>query len=132
MICITGAGGTVGREVFRKLESAKTPFRVAYFSNEKAEAARAKGIDAVIIDYNRPATLRLAFQECAKLFLLGPNAMNQSDLERNDVVPKNWTGFLSMNTLSERTTQDVEKKTHIQRGIQGNSSHGSVDGTRTG
>ena len=48
-----------------------------------------------------------------------------------EVVPKNWTGFLSMNSLSERTTKDVKEKTHIQRGIQGKSSHGSVEGTRT-
>ncbi len=85
MICVTGAGGTVGSEVIKQLESAKAPFRAAYFSNEKAEAARARGIDAVIIDYNRPETLRAAFQGCDKLFLLGPNVLNQSELERNAV-----------------------------------------------
>jgi len=85
MICITGAGGTVGSEVIKQLESAKAPFRAAYFSNEKAEAARARGIDAVIIDYNRPETLRAAFQGCDKLFLLGPNALNQTQLELNAV-----------------------------------------------
>ena len=50
---------------------------------------------------------------------------------RIEVVPKNWTGFLSMNILSERTTKDVEKKTLVQRGVQGKSSHGSVERTRT-
>ncbi len=85
MICVTGAGGTVGSEVIKQLESAKAPFRAAYFSNEKAEAAHARGIDAVIIDYNRPGTLRAAFQGCDKLFLLGPNALNQTQLELNAV-----------------------------------------------
>ena len=85
MTCVTGAGGTVGSEVIKQLESAKAPFRAAYFSNEKAEAARARGIDAVIIDYNRPETLRSAFQGCDKLFLLGPNALNQRQLELNAV-----------------------------------------------
>jgi len=85
MICVTGAGGTVGSEVIKQLESAKAPFRAAYFSNEKAEAARARGIDAIIIDYNRPETLRAAFQGCDKLFLLGPNALNQTQLELNAV-----------------------------------------------
>ncbi len=85
MICVTGASGTVSSEVIRQLESAKAPFRAAYFSNKKAEAARARGIEAVIIDYNRPETLRAAFQGCDKLFLLGPNALNQSELERNAV-----------------------------------------------
>ena len=85
MICITGAGGTVGSEVVKQLELAKVPFRVAYFSKEKVDAALAKGMDAVIIDYNRTDTLRAAFQGCDKLFLLGPNALNQTQLELNAV-----------------------------------------------
>ena len=85
MICVTGAGGTVSSELIKELESAKASFRAAYFSKKKAEAARAKGIDAVIMDYNRPEMLRAAFQGCDKLFLLGPNALNQTQLELNAV-----------------------------------------------
>ena len=85
MICVTGAGGTVGSELIKELESAKAPFRAAYFSKKKAEAARAKGIDAVIMEYNSPEMLRAAFQGCDKLFLLGPNALNQTQLELNAV-----------------------------------------------
>ncbi len=85
MICITGAGGTVGRELVKQLELAKVPSRAAYFSKEKVEAALAQGIDAVIIDYNQPETLRTAFQGCDKLFLLGPNALNQTQLELNAI-----------------------------------------------
>lgn len=92
MICVTGAGGTVSSEVIKQFESAKVPYRAAYFSNEKAEAARARGIDAVIIDYNRPETLRAAFQGCDKLFLLGPNALNQTQLELNAVEAAKTVG----------------------------------------
>lgn len=67
MICITGAGGTVGREVIQQLELARVPFRATYFSKDKVDAALANGIDAVIIDYNHPETLRAAFQGCDKL-----------------------------------------------------------------
>jgi uncharacterized protein YbjT (DUF2867 family) len=81
MICVTGAGGTLSSELIKQLESANAPFRAAHFSNEKAEAARARGIDAVIIDYNRPEMLRAAFQGCDKLFLLGPNVLNQTQFE---------------------------------------------------
>ena len=81
MICVTGAGGTLSSELIKQLESANAPFRAAHFSNEKAEAARARGIDAVIIDYNRPEMLRAAFQRCDKLFLLGPNVLNQTQFE---------------------------------------------------
>ena len=92
MICITGAGGTVGREVVKLLQLAKVPFRVAYFSQDKAEAAREQGIEAVTIDYNRPETLRTAFQGCDKVFLLGPNALNQTQLELNAVAAAKAVG----------------------------------------
>jgi uncharacterized protein YbjT (DUF2867 family) len=85
MIFVTGASGTVGSEAIRQLESAKASFRAGYFSKEKAEAARARGIEVAIIDYNRPETLRAAFQGCDELFLLGPNALNQTQLEVNAV-----------------------------------------------
>lgn len=85
MICVTGASGTLGSEVIRQLASAKAPFRGAYFSYAKAEAAQARGIDARIIDYSRPETLRAAFQGCHRVFLLGPNAPNQTELELNAV-----------------------------------------------
>ncbi len=61
MILITGAGGTVGSQVVKRLEAARVPFRAAYFSRDKAEAARVRGIDTVRIDYNRPGTLHAAF-----------------------------------------------------------------------
>jgi uncharacterized protein YbjT (DUF2867 family) len=93
MVCVTGAGGTVGSEVVKQLESAKASFRAAYFSKRKAEASRARGIDAVIIDYNRPETLRAAFQGCDKLFLLGPNELNQTQLEINAVEAAKAVGM---------------------------------------
>ena len=92
MICVTGASGTLSSEVIRQLEAAKAPLRAAYFSNKGAEAARARGINAVIIDYNRPETLRAAFQGCDRLFLLGPNALNQTQLELNAVEAANAAG----------------------------------------
>jgi len=85
MICVTGAGGTLSSEVIRQLERQQVPFRAAYFSARAAEIARARGIDSVTIDYNEPATLLAAFRGCDALFLLGPNALNQMELELNAV-----------------------------------------------
>ncbi len=93
MICIIGAGGTVGSELTRQLESENARFRAAYFSRQKADAARARGIDAVVVDYDRPETLRAAFQGCDKLFLLGPNAPNQTELELNAVDAAKTAGL---------------------------------------
>lgn len=92
MICITGAGGTVGSEVVKQLQSAQQPFRLAYFSHAKAEAARTKGLEAVVIDYNKPENLQTAFKNCDRLFLLGPNAMNQTQLELNAVEAAKTAG----------------------------------------
>ena len=83
MICTTGAGGTVGSEVLNQLQSTNTQFRVAYFSAGKADQARSNGIDAAVIDYNQPDTLEEAFAGCDRLFLLGPNVPNQTELELN-------------------------------------------------
>jgi uncharacterized protein YbjT (DUF2867 family) len=81
MIAVTGAGGTVGSEVARQLQAAGAPFRAACFSATSAEAARARGLDVVRIDYARPETLRAGFEGCDVLFLLGPNLLEQTALE---------------------------------------------------
>lgn len=89
MICVTGASGTLSSEIIRRLVS---PFRAAYFSLERAERARAAGIESVVIDYNAPETLRQAFRGCDTLFLLGPNALNQTELELNAVAAAKAVG----------------------------------------
>lgn len=81
MICITGAGGTLGSEVLSQLQSAGAPLRAAFHSDEKADAARALGIDAVVFDFEDPHSLRDAFAGCTSLFLLGHNAIDQTELE---------------------------------------------------
>lgn len=93
MICVTGASGTLGSELIKQLESAKALFRAAYFSPQKVEIARARGFDAVVIDYNRPETLRRAFQGCDKLFLLGPTVPNQTEIELNGVEAAKQAGI---------------------------------------
>ena len=85
MICVTGASGTLGSEVIRQLDARDVPFRAACFSQRSVEIARARRIEAVAIDYNHPETLRDAFRGCDTLFLLGPNALNQTELELNAV-----------------------------------------------
>ena len=92
MICITGAGGTVGTAVLNQLKSTDLQFRVAYFSAGKADRARSEGIDAAVIDYNEPDTLEAAFAGCDSLFLLGPNALNQTELELNAVAAAKAAG----------------------------------------
>jgi uncharacterized protein YbjT (DUF2867 family) len=100
MILVTGAGGTVGSEVVEQLGAAKAPFRVGHSTKEKVKAARASGLDAVLVDYCRPDTLREAFQNLEKLFLLGPSVADQTELERNAVEAARGAGVMHIVKLS--------------------------------
>lgn len=108
MICVTGAGGTVGSEVVRQLGETNVDFRAAYHSKNKVEAAREKGIDAVLIDYNDPETLKKAFEGCDKLFLLGPNMPNQAELEINAVDAAKAAGVKHLVKLSVMRADEEE------------------------
>jgi uncharacterized protein YbjT (DUF2867 family) len=100
MILVTGAGGTVGSEVVKKLQAAGAPFRAAYHDTKKAEAARANGIDAVVIDYTRPETLGAALDGVEKVFLLSGGAPDQTERELNAVEAAKAAGVRHIVKLS--------------------------------
>lgn len=108
MICVTGAGGTVGSEVVRQLREANADFRAAFHSKDKVDAGREKGIDAVLIDYNDPETLQRAFEGCDKLFLLGPNTPNQAELEISAVNSAKAAGVKHIVKLSVMRADEEE------------------------
>ena len=85
MILVTGAGGTVGSEVLRQLTQAGEPVRAAFHNAQKAAKAKAEGIDSVVLDFADRASVAAALKGVDKLFLLGPTAANQSELENNVV-----------------------------------------------
>jgi uncharacterized protein YbjT (DUF2867 family) len=80
MILITGASGNVGSEVLTQAVAAGLPIRAAYQSRDKANGAPA-GVDAVLMDYTQPDTVRLALRGVEKVFLVGPPVANIADLE---------------------------------------------------
>jgi uncharacterized protein YbjT (DUF2867 family) len=81
MIVVTGAGGTVGREVVKALAASGAAFRAAYHSKEKTERAKRDRIDAVAIDYARPDTLAGPLAGADHLFLLGTGGAGQTEAE---------------------------------------------------
>lgn len=83
MIFVSGAGGTVGSELIRQLQAKSIPFRAGYHSAEKVAAATERGIEAVEIDFTQPTNLQAELDGWEKLFLLGPNTVDQEDLELN-------------------------------------------------
>jgi uncharacterized protein YbjT (DUF2867 family) len=72
MILLTGASGKVGSELLLRLRAEGVRFRAAFHSPEKAEKARASGLDATVLDYAFPETLAPALEGIEKLFLLSP------------------------------------------------------------
>jgi uncharacterized protein YbjT (DUF2867 family) len=84
MILITGASGNVGREVLRQAAAAGLRLRAAYQSADKATQAPA-GVETVLMDYGKPETLRAAFREIEKLFLVGPPTADLVQMEANAV-----------------------------------------------
>jgi len=85
MILVTGASGTVGSELVKKLSRAGVRFRAAFHSPEKAARAGSDGTEAVVLDYADRKTLETALQGVEKLFLVSPPGPDQPELEGNVV-----------------------------------------------
>ncbi len=108
MIIVTGAGGTVGGEVLGQLREKGVPVRAAFHSEDKAKAARDKGIEAVTLDLGDEESLQKAFEGCERLFLLGPNAPNQTELEKNAVEAARSAGIKHIVKLSVMAADQEE------------------------
>lgn len=79
MILITGASGTVGREVLQQVAKLSLKVRAAFQSLSKASVPT--GVEAVSLDYNQPDTVRAALRGVDRVFLVGPVAPNLVELE---------------------------------------------------
>jgi uncharacterized protein YbjT (DUF2867 family) len=76
-ILVTGASGNVGSALVEELISKDLPVRGAYRSGEKAAAARRRGVEAVTVDLDDPASLRPAVAGVEAVFLLGATGPRQ-------------------------------------------------------
>lgn len=118
MICVTGAGGTLGREVVKQLRAADAPFRAACHSVASADAARAQGLDVVTIDYGRPETLRAGLKGCDTLFLLGPNLLDQTVLEIAAVDAAKTAGVRRIVKQSVMGVDEDYSLAHVHRPVE--------------
>jgi uncharacterized protein YbjT (DUF2867 family) len=99
MILITGASGNVGGEVLKQAAAAKLKIRATYQSPDKAKGAPA-GVEAVLMDYTKPETIRAAVNGIEKVFLVGPPAPNVADLEGRFVKEAKRSGLKHIVKLS--------------------------------
>ena len=81
MILVTGATGTIGRELVRLLSAGKTPFRALVRSVGKAQSIREAGGDAVVGDFADAGAVESALRGVRKLFLLTNSLPNQPETE---------------------------------------------------
>src|SRR5437763_17222805 len=84
MILITGASGNVGSEVLKQTAAAGLDVRAACLSADRASAAP-RGVETIVLDYQKPETIRQALRGIDTVFLVGPPTSNLPELEANVV-----------------------------------------------
>jgi uncharacterized protein YbjT (DUF2867 family) len=82
MILITGASGSVGREVVKQALVVGLPVRAAFPSPDIAAAAPA-GLEGVVMDYAKPESIRPTLRGVDKIFLVGPPIRELLAFEEN-------------------------------------------------
>ncbi len=97
MILVTGASGTVGREVARALSARGAPARLA-----RRDPGRAPGGEAVRFDFADPATFPDALSGVRAVFLLRPPAMARAEAFRPFLVSARTAGVGHVAVLSVR------------------------------
>ena len=72
MILVTGATGTVGREVVRVLRDSGFAVRAAVRDPQAARALLGEGLEYVRFEFGRPPTYAAAFANVRAMFLMRP------------------------------------------------------------
>src|SRR5262249_18810606 len=84
MILITGASGSVGREVVREMLKTGKEFRAMFRSKEEAAKAQ-QGVKTVIADFSNTVSLHNALQGVDRVFLVCSPGQELVELEGNVV-----------------------------------------------
>ena len=83
MILITGATGTIGRELVKLLARPEEPIRALVHDREKAASIALPGVEIFEGDLADSAGFDGLFKGVNKIFLLTPSIENQAEVERN-------------------------------------------------
>ena len=95
-ILVTGASGTVGSEVVKQLSSVTSAFDIKAAVHSAQNVKKVKDgdkVEVVLIDYNKPETLKKALSQVDKLFLLTPDVPNAHELASNLVIEAKKAGI---------------------------------------
>ncbi|KAB2833674.1 MAG: SDR family oxidoreductase [Candidatus Dadabacteria bacterium] len=83
MILLTGATGTTGRRVARRLTKWGYRFSALVRDPDKASGLKSSKVELIKGDFGKPDSLRRAMEGIEHAFLLPPNTKDQFKLERN-------------------------------------------------
>ena len=100
MILVTGATGTIGRELVRLLSAERTPFRALVRSAGKAQSIREAGGEAVVGDFADHLAVDSALRGVRKLFLLTNSLPDQPETEARIVDAAKAAGVAHVVKLS--------------------------------
>ncbi|HSQ59748.1 MAG TPA: SDR family oxidoreductase [Acidobacteriota bacterium] len=100
MILVTGAAGTTGSEVVRQLSSKGLRVRAMLRDPDKAKRFSGPGVETVVADLERPATLDKAFKGADKLFLVSSPDPRVSLLHGNAIDAAKRAGVKQIVRLS--------------------------------
>ena len=100
MILVTGGTGKVGRELVQDLQARTCPFRVMVRSKEAVKGFEAKGVKAVVGDFERPGTCAEALAGVKQVFLLTVPQPGTPRLEAEFLEACKAKGVLSVVRLS--------------------------------
>jgi len=117
---VLGATGNNGGEVVRVLKSMQQPVRAIVRDPAKAKGLAGSGVEVVAGDLAEPASLEKAFAGGSSLFLLGPVAPNQGELELDALRVARAAGLRRVVKLSA-IGSDPLARGHFSR------SHGIVE-----
>jgi len=82
-VLISAAGGKVGQHVLAQLAQKNFAARAGVHSEDKAAALRKSGIEAVVLDFENPASISAALTGIDKLFLVTPGSPDQGRFDES-------------------------------------------------
>lgn len=118
MILVTGATGTVGSELVKRLLASGESVRVLVHSPEKAVFLEELGAEVLTGDFEKLETLGAALRGVEKAFLLTPLSPQQVEMERNFIEAAQRMGTSHVVKLSVMGANvNAESVNHRRQGI---------------
>ena len=101
MILVTGATGTNGVELIKRLSAREIPVRAFVRNRAKAQKIALPGVEVVEGDFSQPQTFAHALEGVDRLFLLIPSGFEVETQQRNFVEAAKRAGVAHIVKLSQ-------------------------------